>query len=268
VSTEPSRHGTRPIVAIVRPPSDALARCELTHLTREPIDLARARAQHAAYAALLRDLGARVLALHPAPDLPDAVFVEDVAVVLDQVAVMTIPGARSREPEVKTVAAALSAFRALAWLTPPATLDGGDVLRVEHTLYVGRSSRTNAAGVEQLAGHVAPFGCTVRPVRVTGCLHLKSACSHLGRGVLLANPDWIEPAAFTGLDVLSVDPAEPRGANTLRVGDTVVMADGFPRTRARIEQRGFVVRVVSLTELQKAEAGGSCMSLIFPSWST
>jgi dimethylargininase len=264
VSTEPSRHGARSIVAIVRPPSDALARCELTHLAREPVDLPRARDQHAAYAALLRDLGARVLTLPPEPDLPDAVFVEDVAVVLDQLAVMTIPGARSRGPEVETVAAVLSGFRPLARLSPPATLDGGDVLRVERTLYVGQSSRTNAAGVAQLARHVAPLGCTVRPVRITGCLHLKSACSYLGRGILLANPDWMDLAAVGGLEILPVDPAEPRAANTLRVGDVVVMADGFPRTLARIEQRGFAVRVVSLTELQKAEAGGSCMSLIFP----
>jgi dimethylargininase len=255
--------GSGQLVAIVRLPSDALARCELTHVAREPIDVARAREQHARYAAVLGDLGARVVALPPEPELPDAVFVEDVAVVLDEVAVMTIPGARSREPEVKTVAAALSGFRALAWLAPPATLDGGDVVRIERLLYIGRSSRTNFTGIAQLARHVAPLGYAVRPVQVSGCLHLKSACSYLGRGVLLANPDWIDPHAFAGLDVLAVDPVEPRAANTLCVGETVVMADGFPRTRARIEARGFAVRLVSLGELQKAEAGGSCMSLIF-----
>lgn len=251
------------IVAIVRPPSDALARCELTHLAREPIDTVLAREQHAGYAALLRELGAGVLALPPQPDLPDAVFVEDTAIVLDELAVMTRPGAATREPEVASVAAALSGFRALAWLTPPATLDGGDVLRVERTLYVGRSSRTNAAGVDQLAGHLAPVGYDIRAVPVAGALHLKSACTYLGRGVLLANPAWIDVSAFTGLDVLPVDPAEPRAGNTFLVGDTVVMADGFPRTRARIAERGFTVRTVPLSELQKAEAGGSCMSLVF-----
>jgi len=251
------------IVAIVRPPSDALARCELTHLAREPIDLALAREQHAAYAALLRDLGARLVVLPPEPDMPDAVFVEDAAVVLDEIAVITRPGAPSREPEVASVAAALAGFRPLARLTPPATLDGGDVLLVERTLYVGRSSRTNPAGIEQLAGHLAAHGYTVRPVPVDGALHLKSACSYLGRAVLLANPQWVDATAFPGLTILPVDPAEPRGANTLRVGGTIVMAEGFPRTRGRVEAAGFAVRTLALSELQKAEAGGSCMSLLF-----
>lgn len=263
MSTAPAAPKPRRLVAIVRPPSDALARCELTHLAREPIDVGRAREQHAGYTALLRELGAAVLVLPAQPDLPDAVFVEDVAVVLDELAVMTRPGAPSREPEVAAVAAALAGFRALAWLAPPATLDGGDVLRVDRTLYVGRSSRTNAAGIEQLAGHLAPFGYTVRAAPIGPALHLKSACTYLGRGVLLANPAWIDPTPFAGLDILPVDPAEPRAANTLRVGETVVMADGFPQTRARIEERGFTVRVVPLSELQKAEAGGSCMSLVF-----
>lgn len=264
MSPAPAAPGSRRLIAIVRPPSDALARCELTHLAREPVDVGRAREQHADYAALLGELGAQVLVLPPEPDLPDAVFVEDVAVVLDEVAVMTRPGAPSREPEVASVAEALSGFRRLAWLAPPATLDGGDVLRVDRTLYVGQSSRTNAAGIEQLAGHLAPFGYAVRAVPIGPALHLKSACTYLGRTVLLANPAWIASAAFAGLDILPVDPTEPRAANTLRVGETVVMADGFPRTRARIEERGFTVRVVPLSELQKAEAGGSCMSLVFP----
>jgi dimethylargininase len=258
-----SAQGPARLVAIVRPPSDALARCELTHLAREPIDTALAREQHAGYAALLRELGAEVLTLPPQPDLPDAVFVEDTAVVLDEVAVMTRPGAPSREPEVASVAAALSGFRPLAWLDAPATLDGGDVLVVERSLYVGRSSRTNAAGAEQLAGHLGPFGYDVRPVPIAGALHLKSACTYLGRGVLLANPAWIDLSAFAGLGVLPVDPAEPRAGNTFLAASTVVMADGFPRTRARIEERGFAVRTVPLSELQKAEAGGSCMSLVF-----
>jgi dimethylargininase len=258
-----SAPGSGGLLAVVRPPSDALARCELTHVARAPIDTALAREQHAGYVALLRELGARVLALTPQPDLPDAVFVEDTAVVLDEVAVMTRPGAPSREPEVASVAAALSGFRALAWLTPPATLDGGDVLRVDRTLHVGQSSRTNAAGIEQLAGHLAPFGYTVRAVPIGRALHLKSACTYLGHGVLLANPEWIDPITFAGLDILPVDCVEPRAANTLRVGETVVMADGFPRTLARVAERGFTVRAVPLSELQKAEAGGSCMSLVF-----
>jgi dimethylargininase len=249
--------------AIVRPPSDALRDCALTHLARDSIDIAIAQAQHAGYVAALESAGVRVLVLPSEPDLPDAVFVEDVAVVVDELAVMTIPGAPSRRPEVAGVAAALGRFRDLAWLEPPATLDGGDVLRVDRTFYVGRSSRTNAAGIGQLAEHLAPLHYSVRSVEVSGCLHLKSGCTYLGDGVLLANRVWVDPTPFAGLDVLDVDPTEPRAANTFRAGDTLMMADNFPRTRARIEQRGFAVRTVALFELQKAEAGGSCMSLLF-----
>jgi dimethylargininase len=251
------------VVALVRPPTDALARCELTHLAREPLDVALARAQHAGYVAVLRELGAEVVALPEEPSLPDAVFVEDVAVVLDELAVLTNPGAPSRRPEVPSVAAALAPFRPLVYVEPPATLDGGDVLRIGRTLFVGRSDRTNDAGMDRLAEAVAPYGYAVRPVRLGGCLHLKSACTYLGNGVVLANPAWVDARRFEEYRVLEIPADEPRAANTFRVGSTLVMAAGFPRTAALIEQAGFPVRPVALSELQKAEAGGSCMSLLF-----
>jgi dimethylargininase len=251
------------LVAVVRPPTDALARCELTHLVREPLDVTVARDQHAGYVATLRDLGAEVVRLPEEPELPDAVFVEDTAVVLDELAVLANPGAPSRRPEVRSVAAALAPFRPLVYLEPPATLDGGDVLRIDRTLFVGRSGRTNDAGVEQLAAAVAGHGYTVRPVRLHGCLHLKSACSYIGERVVLANPAWADTLRFEDYHVLTVPADEPRAANTFRVGATLVMAAGFPRTAALLAQAGFAVRTVRLTELQKAEAGGSCMSLVF-----
>lgn len=251
------------IVALVRPPSEALARCELTHLAREPIDHDRALAQHAGYAAALSALGATVVVLPEEPDLPDAVFVEDVAVVLDELAVMTNPGAESRRAEVPSVARRLELYRQLAWITTPGTLDGGDVLAIERTLYVGRSSRTNEAGIDQLRAIVAHHGYAVRAVTIRGCLHLKSAASHLGRGVLLANTRWTDANAFEVQEVIEVDPAEPRGANTFRIGDTLVMSAAYPRTQTRLEAAGYRVRAVSLDELHKAEAGGSCMSLVF-----
>ncbi|HEX9632214.1 MAG TPA: arginine deiminase-related protein [Gemmatimonadales bacterium] len=252
------------LVALVRRPTDALARCELTHLAREPLDVGLARDQHAGYVAVLRDLGVEVVELPGEPALPDAVFVEDAAVVLDEVAVLTNPGAASRRPEVPSVAAALAPFRPLRHLEPPATLDGGDVVRVDRTLFVGRSSRTNDAGTDRLAEVVAPHGYAVRPVRLGGCLHLKSACTYLGDGVVLANPAWVDVRRFEDCRVLEVTAGEPRAANTFRVGNTLVMAAGFPHTTALIEDAGFAVRTVPLTELQKAEAGGSCMSLVFP----
>ena len=175
-------------IAIVRPPSAALARCELTHLARHPIDVARAVAQHATYAALLRDLGAEVEVLPPEPDLPDAVFVEDVAVVLDELAVITNPGAPSRRPEVDGVAAAVARHRPVHRMPAPATLDGGDIVVVDRTLYVGRSTRTNPEGVAWLRAVLGPYGYTVTAVDLGPCLHLKSACTYLGEGVVLTNP--------------------------------------------------------------------------------
>jgi dimethylargininase len=251
------------LVAIVRPPTDALARCELTHLAREPLDVNLARIQHGGYVALLEELGAHVVALPEEPSLPDAVFVEDAAVVLDEVAVLTNPGAESRRAEVPSVAAALAPFRPLVRMESPATLDGGDVLRIDRTLFVGRSRRTNDAGLDRLAEATAPHGYTVHPVPVDGCLHLKSACSYLGRGVVLANPACVDARPFANYQLLVVADGEPRAANAFRVGDTVVIAAGFPGTAHRIRAAGFPVRTVPLSELQKAEAGGSCMSLVF-----
>jgi len=251
------------IVAIVRPPTEALARCALTHIARRPIDVARARAQHEAYVATLARLGAEVVALPPEPDLPDAVFVEDVAIVLDELAVVTIPGADSRRPEIASVAAALETFRPVQRMRSPGTLDGGDVIVLDRTLLVGESTRTNSAGIAQLADAVRPFGYHVRGIPVGDVLHLKSAATYLGRGTVLVNPAWVDPARLGARQVIEVDPAEPHAANTFQVGDALVMAGGFPHTMARLALRGFAPLTVDLSELQKAEAAGSCMSLIF-----
>jgi len=251
------------LLALTRPPTEALSRCALTHLEREPIDIARAIAQHRGYEETLARLGATVISLPPEPDLPDAVFVEDVAVVLDEIAVVTRPGTPSRLPEVAPVEKRLAEYRPLLRIDPPGTLDGGDVMRVDRVLYVGRSGRTNEPGIGQLAEAVAPFGYAVRAVPVTGCLHLKSACSHLGGGLVLVNRGWIDVEAMDGVELLDVPAAHPGSANSFLVGDTVVMAAGFRETAARVRAAGRSVVTVELSELRKAEAGGSCMSLVF-----
>jgi len=251
------------LLALTRPPTDALTRCALTHLQREPIDVALAIAQHRGYEEALARRGAKVISLPPEPDLPDAVFVEDVAIVLDEIAVITRPGASSRLPEVATVEARLGAYRPLLRIEAPGTVDGGDVLRVGRVLYIGRSTRTNEAGIAQLAGAIGPFGYVVRPVSVTGCLHLKSACSHLGGGLVLINRGWIEADALREVELLDVPPAHPGSANSFLVGEAVVMAAGFPETAALVRATGRTVETVELSELRKAEAGGSCMSLVF-----
>jgi len=250
------------LIAYTRAVSATLAQCELTHLERQPLDVERAAAEHKAYEQLLTRLGATVRHLPPEPDLPDAVFVEDTAVVLDEIAVITRPGAPSRRPETRSVEIALGAHRPLAHIRHPATMDGGDVLVADRRIFVGLSSRTNREAVDQLAHAVLPFGYEVIPIHFSGCLHLKSAATRVASGLLLLNPAWVDPAAFAGHRAVCVDATEPHAANALRIGDTVIHPGHFPLTRARLEAEGLLVAPVAMAELAKAEAGVTCCSIL------
>lgn len=249
-------------LALTRAVSPSLAACELTHLERRPIDPRRAAAQHEAYEQALAELGCRVERLPALPDHPDAVFVEDTAVVLDELAVITRPGAESRRAETESTRAALRGRRPLRSIEAPATLDGGDVLTCGKRVFVGLTSRSDPAGVEQLRAHLAPHGYTVTGVPVTGCLHLKTAVTEVAPGLLLLNPRWVDPRAFAPLEWLEVDPAEPMSANGLRVGGALLYPAAFPRTRARLEARGLRLRLVEVDELAKAEGAVTCCSLV------
>jgi dimethylargininase len=235
-------------------------------LVREPIDYARAVEQHDAYEAALRSLGCRVERLPDAPDLPDSVFVEDAAVVFDDVAVIARPGAVSRRPEVEAMAAALAPHRALARIDAPGTLDGGDVLVAPGRVFVGISGRTNDEGTRQLRAILAPHGFEVIAVPVTGCLHLKSAVTLAGgvagKPALVINPGWIDAARFTDFALIEVDPSEPAAANVLRIGSRVICAGEHPKTRARLEAAGLRTVPVPAGELAKAEGGVTCCSVI------
>ena len=249
-------------IALTREVGPALARCELTHVAREPIDVDRARAQHLAYEDVLRSLGCEVRRLPPEPEMPDAVFVEDTAVVFDELAVITRPGAASRRGEVRSVAAALASYRTLHVLEEPATLDGGDVLVVGRSVFVGLSTRTNEDGVAQLAAVLAPHGYSVSALPVRSCLHLKSAVTRVGPATVLLNPDWADASAFPAFERIEVDPAEPWAANALAVGRSVLHPVTFPRTRERLVRAGLDVRGVDLSELAKAEGAVTCCSLV------
>jgi dimethylargininase len=245
-----------------------LAKCELTHRARETIDVAQAAMEHAAYQSLLSSLGATIVGVSAAPELPDAVFIEDTAIVLDEIAVITRPGAPSRRAESAAVATVLAAYRSVHWMTAPATLDGGDVLRLGRTLHVGRSSRTNEDGIEQLRSLAAPCGYRVARVEFTGCLHLKSAVTALADEMLLLNPDWVSAAAFPACEVMVVDALEPYAANALRIASTIVFPSQFPRTRDRLIERGHRVAATDCTELAKAEGAVTCCSLVFETTAT
>jgi len=251
------------LIAVTRPVSPTLAQCELTHLARQVIDVQRAADQHTAYERLLGSLGATVVRAPAAAELPDAVFVEDAALVLDEVAILTRPGAPSRLAELAGVAEVLGRYRAVVPLRAPATLDGGDVLRSGRTLFVGRSSRTNAEGIEQLSRLLAAFDYEVVPVAFEGCLHLKSAVTGLGDGLLLLNPAWVSAADFRGRESVAIDPGEPYAANTLSIAGTLVFPAQYPLTLEQLVRRGFRVAPIDCSELAKAEGAVTCCSLVF-----
>ena len=255
--------GRRRQVALTRGVSSAIARCELTFLEREPIDYPRAVAQHGAYVRLLEELGTTVVQLEADAELPDCCFVEDIAIVLDEVAVLTRPGAPSRRGETAAVAAALQEYRPIIRLEEPARIDGGDVLVLKRRLFVGLSNRTDTAGRQALAEALCPFDYEVVPVRMEGCLHLKTAVTAAHAGLLLVNPQWVDLAPFSGLETIDVAPEEPWAANVLAVGKAVVAAKGFPLTTERLRARGLDVRTVDVSEFQKAEGGVTCKSLVF-----
>lgn len=249
-------------IAITREVSPALASCELTHLTRVAIDVDRACAQHRAYEEVLRRAGYDVQRLPAGADMPDSVFVEDAAVVVDELAVITRPGAESRRIETAAVADALSPYRALRYVDPPGTMDGGDVLVAGRCVFVGISSRTNAAAAAQVRQLLAPYGYTICEVVVRGCLHLKSAVTSVADGVLLRNPRWVDADAFPGFELVDVDPREPRAANAVRLRDRIVFPAAFPCTADRLRARGLRVETVDASELAKAEGAVTCCSLI------
>jgi len=251
------------LTAIMRAVSPSIVHCELSFIARKPIELARAREQHRAYETLLKQLGARVISLPAESGLPDSMFVEDPAIVLDELAVILPLGTASRRPEAAALAQALAKFRTLEYLALPGTLEGGDVLRIGRKLFVGLSKRSNAEGIRQLAAILAPHHYEVIAVPVTGCLHLKSAVTHLGRNTLLANRAWFDTAPLAGHEWIEVDPDEPHAANALALGATIIFPASFPRTHARIEAYGFHVTALDISELQKAESGLTCSSLLF-----
>jgi dimethylargininase len=250
-------------IAITREVSRSIERCELTYLARERIDLQRARQQHAQYEQALRDAGLAVLSLPEEAALPDSVFVEDTALVLDECAIVLRPGAASRLREAELIGSWLRHFRTLYDIQAPASVDGGDILCLGRTLYLGVGQRTNHNALEQLLACVAPLGYGVVAVPTSGCLHLKSAATEVAQGVVLANPEWVDPGVFRDVMIMEVDPSEPYGANALRLGEQVLYPEACPRTRARLEQAGIRMRAIAADELAKAEGALTCCSLIF-----
>jgi dimethylargininase len=250
-------------IAITRGVSPNIERCELTHLERTVINAELAEEQHRRYEECLAALGCSVQRLPAEPGLPDSVFVEDTAIVVEELAMVTRPGAESRRPEIPSVAEALGKYRRLVYVVEPGVIDGGDVLVVDRDVYIGLSGRTNEDGVSQVRAALEPLGYTVTAVSLNACLHLKSAVGRVAPDALLINRRWVEAAAFGSIKLIDVDPEEPGAAGALLIADTVIYPASFERTLGRLSRAGIRTAAVDLSELAKAEAGVTCCSLVF-----
>lgn len=253
-------------VAFTRAVSPRIAECALTHLDRQPIDPERAAVQHAAYERALRDAGYDIVRLPYLAEDPDAVFVEDTAILLGSHAIIARPGAPSRRDEIASTTLGLEPYFTVHRLSA-GNLDGGDVLKLGKTFYVGQSNRTDAEGTKAFEAQVEPLGYSVVPVELGKCLHLKTAITFAGedgqgRPTVLANPNWVDVGKIGDVAVMAVADNEPFAANVVRAGNRLIMAAGSPATAAKLRDRGFNLVEVDLSELQKAEAGGTCMSLL------
>lgn len=252
--------------AFTRAVSPRLADCETTQAFDAPIDPIRAIRQHAAYEDALIEAGLTISRLPALPDHPDGVFVEDMAILLGTHAIVTRPGAASRAGEAESVAQGLAGAFTVHRLGE-GHVDGGDVLEIGRTLYVGLSARTDEAGVRALGELAGPLGYHIVPVRVAGCLHLKSAATFAGHDaagnpVLIHNPDWVPADLFEDIDPVAVAPGEAYGANVVRAGTTLLAAADSPHTADALAARGFVVVTLDISEMRKADAALTCMSLI------
>jgi dimethylargininase len=250
------------LTAIMREVNAAMGNCELTFLPRVRIDTGLAVQQHQQYQSALSSLGCEIVMVATEPGLADSVFIEDTAMVLDQIAVLCRSGAESRRSEVAAVEDVLQKYRRIASIQPPGTVDGGDLLRVGKVIYAGLSTRSNKSGIEQLRSIVADYGFSVKTVEATKCLHLKSAVSTVATGSLLINSDWISKSAFGDCELIDVDKEEPHAANALLVGQSVIYPSSFPRTREKLVTHGIEVIPVDMSEVQKAEGAATCCSLI------
>ena len=249
-------------VAITRGVSPRFNNCEITHIERTPINLDTARAQHQNYVKALKNLGYDVLELPAEVDLPDSVFVEDTAIILPEVAVITRPGADSRKPETTSIAQALSSHTKIVYIREPATVDGGDVLVLRKKIFIGLSTRSNSEAVDQLNELLKEYGYEVTGVQLHGCLHLKSAVTRVDDKTLLINKNWVDIKPFANYNLIDVDPSEPYAANCLPVGDGIIYPTSFPKTRVVLEARGYKIVSVEVDELAKAEGAVTCCSLI------
>jgi dimethylargininase len=249
------------LTALVREPLPSFVRAVSTHFAKHTLNYERALIEHRAYTRALKAAGARLVFLAGSDSLPDGPFVEDTAVIFPDHALICPMKEASRQAETASVAEALRPLRRIDTLPPPATLDGGDVLDTDDTLFVGLSRRSNSEAARILAQHANK---PVIPVAVRGGLHLKTSATYLGGGTIVLYPAQVDAPGFQGLDRIVVTEKERYAANCLAIGETVLMPAGFPRVAGEIKQRGFQVVELPMGEFEKADGGVTCLSLRVP----
>lgn len=252
-------------IALTHLPSPKMEDAIRTFAEHERIDLERVAAQHTAYREALAKAGAQVVVLDTNLVHPDCVFIEDVAIVLDEIAILTPMGAPSRTPEPAGIEPTLRTYREVVRIESPAAIEGGDVVVIGKQILVGSTSRTNARGIEELARITKPYGYDVRAVPVHGCLHLKTACTALPDGALVVNPAWLDVEALRTFELVPVAEGEPHAANVVVVGARGITGTGNPRTAEAIRTHCVGLDILDLSELAKADGCGTCLSLLFSS---
>lgn len=251
--------------AFVHSVSPKINQCELTYIDSKPVDYTQAVRQHDAYCKLIQKCGAEVIHLSGNVEYPDSVFIEDTAVVFNEIAVLAKMGVSSRRDEVAGVEPELAKYRQIAKIESPATFEGGDVVQIGHSVFVGLSGRTNEAGFEALKFILQRYDYEVIPIEIKECLHLKSACTAISNRSLLVNPNWVDISPFADFNLITVAEEEPGAANAIRVNDTVCVHAGYPKTIQMLEELDFNVETVDISEFIKCEGGLSCLSIRFDS---
>lgn len=249
--------------ALTRKVGKSINNCELTYADRQQINVEKAQQQHMEFENALRKLGVNVLSLESDDTLPDSVFVEDTAVITKEFAVITPMGTKSRKDEPDKIAEILKQYRPLKYINKNTSLEGGDIVQAEDTFYVGISSRTNHEGFENLAEILLPQGYKIVPVQVYGCLHLTTGSTYIGNNTMIANPAWVDVSKFEGMEVIEIEPDEPWAGNAIQANGKLLFPSSSNKTSKKVSAKGFEVYTVDISELEKAEAGLTCMSLLF-----
>ena len=246
---------------VVRPVPDSYNHCVRTNT--EKIDVALAKSQHAEYCKALQKFGLELIWIKGDNTLPDSCFVEDTAVVLGEKAIICNMKTKSRVKEVVEVAKVLEKLKETYYIKPPATIDGGDVLKIEDKVFVGLSARTNIHAISQLRKILENSNFEIVPVTIQNVLHLKSACTYLGNNCVILSKGHFDTAILRDYKKIVVPRGEEYVADCLAINGTVLMAEGFPKTKKLVEKEGFFVKELEMSEFRRGDGALTCLSILW-----